>query len=104
MRAFIDIENSKTGKVVTINTKVLQYNSKGECIFDISLISNDERELLINAINPLLTYTDIEMFFIDNDNIPNFGPDFEYSLENNLLYAYYTRDKWLAQRKENRNE
>ena len=39
-------------------------------------------------------YTDIEMFFIDDSNIPEFGPDYDFYIKNNILIGVYTRDIW----------
>ena len=79
MASYIDIENSKTQKVETICVNVIKYE-EDEIIFDITNINSHELKILKNAINDKLTYTDIEMFFIDNSDIPNFGPDYEYEI------------------------
>ena len=84
MAAYIDIENSKTQKVETICVNVIKYE-EAEIIFDIVNLNNHELKILKNAINDKLTYTDIEMFFIDKSNIPNFGPDYEYEIIDNKL-------------------
>ena len=45
--------------------------------------------LLKDAINQELQYTDIELFFIGDSNIPEFGPDYNYELiENKLILKY----------------
>lgn len=90
--SYIDIENSKTQKVETICVNVIKYE-ENEIIFDISTLNNHELEILKNAINDKLTYTDIEMFFIDKSNIPNFGPDYEYEIIDNKLILKYIYKK-----------
>lgn len=92
VKAYIDIENSKTQIVETICVNIIKYE-ENEMIFDISTLNNHELEILKNAINDKLTYTDIEMFFIDDSNIPNFGPDYEYEIIDNKLILKYIYKK-----------
>lgn len=91
MKACIDIENSKTKKVITLNVDVIKYEYNKEAIFDISKLNIDENNILKDAINEELTYTDIEMFFIDNGSVPEFGPDYKYKIENNKLILTYDK-------------
>ncbi len=90
--SYIDIENSKTQIVETICVNIIKYE-ENEMIFDISTLNNHELEILKNAINDKLTYTDIEMFFIGDSNIPNFGPDYEYEIIDNKLILKYIYKK-----------
>lgn len=92
VKVYIDIENSKTQIVETICVNIIKYE-ENEMIFDISTLNNHELEILKNAINDKLTYTDIEMFFIDDSNIPNFGPDYEYEIIDNKLILKYIYKK-----------
>lgn len=92
MKVYIDIENSKTQIVETICVNIIKYE-ENEMIFDISTLNNHELEILKNAINDKLTYTDIEMFFIGDSNIPNFGPDYEYEIIDNKLILKYIYKK-----------
>lgn len=92
VKAYIDIENSKTQIVETICVNIIKYE-ENEMIFDISTLNNHELEILKNAINDKLTYTDIEMFFIGDSNIPNFGPDYEYEIIDNKLILKYIYKK-----------
>lgn len=92
VKAYIDIENSKTQIVETVNVNIIKYE-ENEMIFDISTLNNHELEILKNAINDKLTYTDIEMFFIGDSNIPNFGPDYEYEIIDNKLILKYIYKK-----------
>lgn len=93
MKAQIDIENSKTGLVDTINVKVIKCDKDNEIIFDISLLNDKELKLLKDAINQELQYTDIELFFIGYSNIPEFGPDYNYELiENKLILKYIKKN------------
>ena len=82
MIASIDIENSKTKKVNTIYVKVLKNENNKNLIFDISELNEEDLKLLKNAIDDDLPYTDIELFFIDRETTPNFGPDYNYKIEN----------------------
>lgn len=93
MKAYLDVENSKTQKVITILLPVLEYKENERIIFDISKVNNKEKELILDAINPELGYTDIEMFFIDDDDVPYFGPDYDYSISDNKLILNYKYDK-----------
>ena len=92
VKAYIDIENSKTQIVETVYVNIIKYE-ENEMIFDISTLNNHELEILKNAINDKLTYTDIEMFFIGDSNIPNFGPDYEYEIIDNKLILKYIYKK-----------
>lgn len=92
VKVYIDIENSKTQIVETICVNIIKYE-ENEMIFDISTLNNHELEILKNAINDKLTYTDIEIFFIGDSNIPNFGPDYEYEIIDNKLILKYIYKK-----------
>lgn len=92
VKVYIDIENSKTQIVETICVNIIKYE-ENEMTFDISTLNNHELEILKNAINDKLTYTDIEMFFIGDSNIPNFGPDYEYEIIDNKLILKYIYKK-----------
>lgn len=93
MKAYLDIENSKTQEVITILLPVLEFEENGHIIFDISKVNDKEKKLILDAINPKLGYTDIEMFFIDDDDVPYFGPDYDYSISDNKLILDYKYDK-----------
>lgn len=93
MKANLDIENSKTQEIITILLPVLEYKENERIIFDISKVNNKEKELILDAINPELGYTDIEMFFIDDDDVPYFGPDYDYKVSDNKLILDYKYDK-----------
>ena len=53
MKAQIDIENSKTGLVDTINVKVIKCDKDNEIIFDISLLNDKELKLLKDILDRL---------------------------------------------------
>ena len=93
MIASIDIENSKTKKVNTIYVKVLKNENNKNLIFDISELNEEDLKLLKNAIDDDLPYTDIELFFIDRETTPNFGPDYNYKIENCKLILTYISKK-----------
>lgn len=93
MKAYLDVENSKTQKVITILLPVLEFKENERIIFDISKVNNKEKELILDAINPELGYTDIEMFFIDDDDVPYFGPDYDYKVSDNTLILNYKYNK-----------
>lgn len=99
MKAQLDIENSKTQKVETLNVPIISYEYEKEFVFDISNISDYEFRILKDAIDINLKYTDIEMFFVSmKPNIPNFGPDYEYKIKKGKLYGQYVRNKWIAKK------
>lgn len=93
MKCYIDIENSKTQKVETLCVNIIKYEEDIEAIFDISTLNSHELEILKDAINDDLTYTDIEMFFIGESNIPNFGPDYKCNIVENTLVLDYIPKK-----------
>ena len=101
MKANLDIENSKTQEVITILLPVLEFEENGYIVFDISKVNDKEKELILDAINPELGYTDIEMFFIDDDDVPYFGPDYDYSISDNklILDCKYDKRKHLLEKK-----
>ena len=93
MKAYIDIENSKTQNVDTICVDIIKYEYDSEVIFDISSLDKRELSLLYDAIDESKPYTDVEMFFIDDSNIPNFGPDYNYNVKDNKLILKYIPKK-----------
>lgn len=97
MKAYVDVENSHTRKVKTIELPVLEFIEDKIIKFDISSINDEENKMLVDAISelPELGFTDIEMFFIDNDNIPNFGPDYNFYIKDNTLIGIYNREIYL---------
>ena len=94
MKVQIDIENSKTQIVQSIETMLISCE-ENNFIFDISNITDYELSILKDAINSKLKYTDIELFFIENNKYPYFGPDYNFEIKDEKLYCYYIRDKWL---------
>lgn len=105
MKAYLDIENSRTQKVITICVNIIKYKVDNEIIFDISPLNNKELKLLENAINEKLTYTDIEMFFINNNKTPDFGPDYSYKIiDNKLILTRITKKKAEKIKDELKNE
>ena len=50
-------------------------------------MSDSEIKTLTLAISeePELSYTDIEMFYIDDDEIPYFGPDYDFNIVDSVL-------------------
>lgn len=103
MKCYIDIENSKTQKVETLCVNIIKYEEDKEIIFDISTLNSHELEILKDAINDKLTYTDIEMFFIGESNIPNFGPDYKCKILKNTLILDYIPKK-MKKHTEEKNE
>lgn len=85
MKAYIDIENSRTKEVKTLQLSVLTYVEDNYIVLSMDDINESDYKLLIDAIDPKLSYTDIEMFFIDDDPLPNFGPDYTYALEDDKI-------------------
>ena len=107
MKASIDIENAKTKKVITLEVPVIKQYDNDDISFDISGITKEERDLLIPAIDlsKELKYTDIEMFYLENKpGIPHFGPDYEFTIKENILYGTYTRREWLEKQKKGKTK
>lgn len=100
MRASIEIENSHTKKVEVLSLNVLEFIDNKIIKIDISNLSKEELKLLEDAISSdkKLSYTDIEMFYIDDDTIPYFGPDFDFYIEDNNLVGYYNREIYLSKK------
>lgn len=92
MNAYLDIENSKTNDVITIKLPILKYSKNDYIVLDIREINEEEYKLLEDATNPALGYTDIELFFIEGDPLPNFGPDYKCKIEDNKLILRYERN------------
>ena len=95
VKAYIDIENSHTKKVITLEVPIIEHIKNKIIKFNISNLSKKQIILLENAISelPELSYTDIELFYIDNNNnIPNFGPDYDFYIKDNLLIGIYNRN------------
>ena len=94
VKAYIDIENSHTKKVITLEVPIIEHIKNKIIKSDISNLSKEQTSLLENAISelPELSYTDIELFFIDTDNTPNFGPDYDFYIKDNILIGIYNRN------------
>ena len=94
VNAYIDIENSHTKRVITLEVPIHEHIKNKIIKFDISNLSKEQIIILENAISelPELSYTDIELFFINNDNIPNFGPDYDFYIKDNILIGIYNRN------------
>lgn len=93
MKACINIENSHTREVKTIELPIIEFIEHKIIKFDINSLNEEEMKMLIDAISELpdLTYTNIEMFFIDKENVPNFGPDYDFYIKDNTLVGFYNR-------------
>jgi hypothetical protein len=91
MIAHIDIENSHTQEVITLDLKINEYIEDKIIKFDISNLNNEELNILKIAISSNNKYSDIEMFFIDDCNIPEFGPDYDFYIEKDELIGKYIK-------------
>lgn len=94
MIAKIDVENAKTGNVITLELPIVEHIENRIIKFDISKLSNSELAVLTLAISEKeeLSYTDIEMFYIDDDELPYFGPDYNFYIKDETLVGIYNRD------------
>ena len=99
--AHIDIENAKTKVVDTFDLNILE-NDGSYLKIDISSLNDEELKKLEDAINKDLFYTDIELFYIDDSSIPNFGLDYNFSIQNGVLVAILKERmrKYLNNRKD----
>ena len=97
MKAYINVENSHTREVKTIELPVIEFIENKIIKFDINSINEEKKKMLIDAISesPELEFTDIEMFFIDEKNVPNFGPDYDFYIKDNTLVGSYNRYIYL---------
>ena len=84
MIAYIDIENAKTKKVTTLELDII-INDKNEFVFEISKLNEKQLILLRDAINSDKKHTDIELFYVDDDSKPFFGPDYIFNMDSNHL-------------------
>ena len=98
MICHLDIENSKTQKVVTYNLNIIEYVENKHIKIDISNLSKEELSLLSLAISKNNKYCDIELFFIDDSNYPEFGPDYDFKIEKNILIGKYIRGEYETNR------
>lgn len=94
MIAKVDIENAKTQKVITLTLPIVEHIENKIIKFDINKLSNKELKMLTLAISEKeeLSYTDIEMFYIDEDELPYFGPDYNFYIKDETLVGIYNRD------------
>ena len=97
MKSYVDVENSHTREVKTIELPIIEFIENKIIKFDINSISEEEKKMLVDAISelPELGFTDIEMFFIGDDNVPNFGPDYNFYIKDNTLVGIYNREIYL---------
>lgn len=97
MKAYINVENSHTREVKTIELPIIEFIENKIIKFDINSISEEEKKMLVDAISelPELGFTDIEMFFVDEENEPNFGPDYDFYIKDNALVGIYNRYIYL---------
>ena len=91
MKIYLDIENSKTKKVKTLGLSTIKYDIKSEIVLDISNLNRSDMQLLYDACNEKKSYTDIELFFVEGDMIPNFGPDYNYFIDGEKLLLIYKK-------------
>lgn len=94
MKAYINIENAHTKKVKTVELPIIELIEDKIIKFDISHLKEENKKMLVDAISelPELSYTDIELFFIDGKNVPNFGPDYDFYIKDNTLVGIYNRN------------
>lgn len=97
MKAYINIENSHTREVKIIELPIIEFIEDKIIKFDINSLSKEEKEMLVDAISelPELQFTDIEMFFINEESEPNFGPDYDFYIKDNTLVGIYNREIYL---------
>ena len=90
----IDIENAKTKEVTTLSLPIIDHIDKKIIKFDISKIKKDKLKLLIPAISEKENndYTDIELFYINDDESPYFGPDYNFYIKDDVLVGIYNRN------------
>lgn len=94
MIGHIDIENAHTKKVITLDLPILEHIENRIIKFDLKDLSKDTLDLLLLAISEKkeLNYTDIELFYLDEDDIPYFGPDYNFYIKDETLIGYYNRE------------
>ena len=102
MMAWIDVENAHTNDVITYKVPLIKFEDYKEVIFDISNLTNDDFDVLRIAIDTSkdTSYTDIELFYTDQDKYPNYGPDYKFEIDGNKLVGKYVRPKWLDEKRD----
>lgn len=93
MIAKLDIENAKTQQVKTLTLPITEFIEEGIIKFDISNLSESDLEMLKLAISEKedVSYTDIELFYINDDEVPYFGPDYNFYIKEDSLIGIYNR-------------
>lgn len=91
MKASVVISNSFIKKEFILKMNVIKYKNKEEIIFDISKLSGDELILLENAIDDELRCVNIDLFYIDDNEEPNYCVNYKYLLDNDCLVLRYIK-------------
>lgn len=104
----IDVENSKTKKVISYKLPIIKYDGKETFTLDISNLNEEDKKIVELAIDTReeFKYTDIELLFLEGSKYVRFGPDYNFSIEDNTLICEYDYEGYrkLVERNKERKE
>lgn len=92
----IDVENSKTKKVISYKLPIIKYDGKETFTLDISNLNEEDKRIVELAIDKReeFKYTDIELLFLEGSKYVRFGPDYNFSIEDNTLICEYDYERY----------
>jgi hypothetical protein len=92
----IDVENSKTKKVISYKLPIIKYDGKETFTLDISNLNEEDKKIVELAIDTReeFKYTDIEVLFLEGSKYVRFGPDYNFSIEDNTLICEYDYERY----------
>ena len=92
----IDVENSKTKEVISYKLPIIKYDGKETFTLDISNLNEEDKKIVELAIDMReeFKYTDIELLFLEGSKYVRFGPDYNFSIEDNTLICEYDYERY----------
>ena len=105
----IDVENSRTKKVISYKLPIIKYDGKDTFTLDISNLNEEDKKIVELAIDTReeFKYTDIELLFLESSKYVRFGPDYNFLIENDTLiceYDYEGHRKLVERNKEKKEQ
>ena len=88
--AHIDIENSKTQQIITLDVDVIEYLDNYKVVFDISRLNRTDLDMLKEAVSTIDTR--IESFLIGNNKNPEYGQDYSFKIDGLELIGMFNKN------------